>query len=180
MRTLIALLLLSSAAHSQVVYYVQCGPGGCCPPRYQYQQPQYSQPQQQRPSPDGVQTPQVGSPNTPKFQPLPPPPPVTTPAMPPQPVTPPCTCAPKWTEINATIVAIKADMEGAKTAVTNLTTVVNGIKERPAHTMDEIEAEMKKRLTHSAVITLLDGTTQPQTVPLSEPLEFNQHRVGVK
>lgn len=190
LRSLLALLLLSAGAHAQGVYYVQCGPGGCCPggacqPRYYYQQPQYSQPQQQRPSPDGVQTPQVGSPNTPQFQPLPPPPPVTTPAIPPKPAAPveSCTCAPKWTAINAQISAIQSDMEGAKTAVANLTTIVNEIKDRPAvevPTMDQIEAEMKKRLTHSATITLLDGTTKTQTKPLNEPLEFNQHRVGVK
>jgi hypothetical protein len=42
-------------------------------------------------------------------------------------------------------------------------------------TIDEIVDSVSKRLTHSATITLLDGTTKTQTKPLSEPLEFIQH-----
>ena len=40
---------------------------------------------------------------------------------------------------------------------------------------DTIAAEVAKRLTHSATVTLLDGTVKTQTRPLSEPLEFIQH-----
>lgn len=135
MKYALAFLLLSTTAHAQTTY-VQCGPGGCAPcrPQYYYQeQPQYQQRPQQRPSPDGIQTPQVGSPNTPQFQPLPPPPPVTTPAIPTKPaapVEPPCTCGPKWTAINAQIASLQSDMQSQVTAVQNLTTIVQEIKEQ--------------------------------------------------
>lgn len=89
-KLLFVLAILAAPASAQtfcVEFPTQCGPGGCfggsCQPQYYYQQP--SRPQQ-RPQPDGDCTPQVGSPNTPQFQPLPPPPPVQTPPLtPPQP-----------------------------------------------------------------------------------------------
>jgi hypothetical protein len=184
------LLLLSAGAHAQTLYYIptQCGPGGCqggaCQPRYYYQQqPQYVQPRQQSPSPDGVQTLPVTSPNAPKFQPLPPPTPITTPPIPPQPPVKSCDCGPKWVAINLQIAKMQEDMQAQVTAVGNLATVVNEIKDRKTPvvpTMDEIAEAMKSRLQHSATVTLLDGSVTTQTKPLSEPLEFNQHRVGVK
>lgn len=195
MKQLFLLLALSAAAAAQqpqrVEFPTQCGPGGCSPG---WGQPQYYQPQQQRPSPDGVCTPPVGSQGTPQFQPLPPPPPVQTPPMtPPQagpqgPPGPPgpqgirgcnanCECGPKWLELNAKLEKIRNEMAASQTAVSNLTAIVGDLSKRPAPpTMDEIEAEMKKRLTHSATITLLDGTQKEQTVPLGQPLRFNQHQ----
>lgn len=47
-------------------------------------------------------------------------------------------------------------------------------KAPPPPDYDALAAEIQKRLTHSATITLLDGTTKTQTQPLSTPLEFNQ------
>jgi hypothetical protein len=40
---------------------------------------------------------------------------------------------------------------------------------------DELAEAVAARLTHSATITLLDGTRKTQTRPLNEPLEFIQH-----
>jgi hypothetical protein len=40
---------------------------------------------------------------------------------------------------------------------------------------DQIATAVAARLTHSATITLLDGTVKTQTRPLNEPLEFIQH-----
>ena len=76
--TCLLLAVLCTPAFSQCyeVVWVQCGPGGCptCPPQY-YQQPYYNvpQPYQANPKvhPDGVQTPPVGSPGTPRFVPQP-------------------------------------------------------------------------------------------------------------
>lgn len=45
---------------------------------------------------------------------------------------------------------------------------------------DTIAAEVSKRLTHSATVTLLDGKKKTQTKPLGEPLEFIQHSRGLK
>jgi hypothetical protein len=81
----LAFVLFESKAHGQLVP-VQCGPGGCpqcCPPQQYYYQPQ-RQPPRQRISPDGVETPPVGSPGTPRFECLPVAPPVQTPPLPPQ------------------------------------------------------------------------------------------------
>jgi hypothetical protein len=44
----------------------------------------------------------------------------------------------------------------------------------------KIAEEMAKRLTHSATITLLDGSTKVQTKPLNKPLEFVQQTKGLK
>lgn len=60
-----------------------CPMGGCCPGGQC--QPRYSQPRQQGPQPDYIETPPVGSPDTPQFKPLPVPPQVQTPPLPPQP-----------------------------------------------------------------------------------------------
>lgn len=179
----------------RVEFPTQCGPGGCSP-GWGSCQPQYYQPRQQGPQPDGNFTPPVGSQGTPQFQPcLPSPPPLPTPPGvqnppqqgPPGPAGPQgpqgipgcnanCECGPKWLEINAQLEKIRNEMTASQTAVSNLTTIVGELSKRPAPTMDEIEAEMKKRLTHSATITLLDGTKKEQTVPLNQPLRFNQHQ----
>lgn len=119
MRAIVLVLLLALPAPAQYVIYTQC-PGGCCPggscgPQYYYTQP--APRHRQAPSPDGIETPPVGSPGTPDFcpnAPLPAPP-IATPPIPPPPSTPPaptapisqakpCDCGPK---LDALITAVK-------------------------------------------------------------------------
>lgn len=124
----------------------QCGPNGCgpcangwCPqPAYRIQ------------------------PSAPAIQPINPPitPPKPTqpiasvgpqgPAGPPGPPGPPgsnanCECGPKWADINARIDAIRVDVDASQTAITNLTTKVEGLSNRPAPpTAAEVAAEVEK------------------------------------
>lgn len=188
MRTLLfiaASLWASTVCGQEIVYFVpvQCCPGGCCPPRY------YHQPQQQ-------QCPPVGSLGTPRFVPVPP----SNPPLPPQkPPTPDvdwdaldklrekqiadirieinnlnkqvnqykeCNCAEKWAALELRLKQLEANCKTPPPS-------------KPLD-YDVIAAEVAKRLTHSATITLLDGSKKTQTKPLTQPLEFIQRAKGVK
>jgi len=76
---------------------------------------------------------------------------------------------------------VKAELTAKIETLSQMQVVVNNdVKQLQAAqpstpNYDEIAAEMQKRLTHSATVTLLDGTvTPPQIRPLDKPLEFNQ------
>lgn len=181
--------LLPAVARGQVVYYydAQCW-GGCpqqqyyCPPQPRYQQ----RPPQQRPAPDGVET----EPAEPEFKPLlPPPPPVQTPPMEPtpEPAQPPVDIESKLVPIqkraddaHARIDALEKQLTARIETLAQMQVVVNNdvrqIQEAVTPNYDTIAAEVQKRLTHSATVTLLDGTQKTQTQPLSQPLEFIQHQ----
>lgn len=188
MKPFLAILvaLIPTVASGQVVYYydAQCW-GGCpqqqyCPPPPRYQQ----RPPQRGPAPDGVET----EPAEPEFKPLlPPPPPVQTPPM--EPKTEPVEIESKLVPIqkraddaHARIDALERQLNARIETLAQMQVVVNNevrqIQEAPPATpnYDAIAAEVQKRLTHSATVTLLDGTQKTQTQPLSQPLEFIQHQ----
>lgn len=178
----------------------QC-PGGCCPPSYGYgvYPQQYQQRPNVAPAPDGVQTPPVGAPGTPEFLPSPPQP-VNPPITPPQPPANNAELEKQQQQIvtiNQQITNLIAKVEAQKPCDLTIInaqlaalqqTVIELQKQLDAAThqpevaldYDVIAAEVGKRLTHSAKITLLDGRTKTQIAPLGEPLEFIQHPKGIK
>lgn len=154
---------------------------------YYPQQPCQPQQPQQQPRDDGADEGR-GAPPQYELRPPLPAPPLATPPLPPAATAPPakaCDCAGKWTAIHARLDKLEQE---SQTALVSVTATVTNLNQRIAKlesvkpaamptvpTMDEIAAAMEKRLTHSAQITLLDGTTKTQTRPLNEALEFNQH-----
>lgn len=182
----ILVALIPTIASGQVVYYydAQCWGGGC-PQQQQYYQPQprYQQrPPQRGPAPDGIET----EPAEPEFKPLlPPPPPVQTPPM--EPKVEPEPIESKLVPIqkraddaHARIDALEKQLTARIETLAQMQVVVNNdvrqIQEAVTPNYDTIAAEVQKRLTHSATVTLLDGTQKTQTQPLSQPLEFIQHQ----
>ncbi len=209
-----AIALAANAVFGQELVPVQCWGGGCCPQggccppqQYYYQQPR--QQPRERPQPDGVETPPVGAPGTPKFEPLGSPPQPTTPAMPPQKPAPTfdwdawdkknsddhkamldriaalekqlsqvreCDCNGCCDKLRAELNAKIETLAKSQVIVSNDVKILQA--SQPNY--DTIAAEVQKRLTHSATITMLDGSHKTQTKPLSQPLEFIQHSRGVK
>lgn len=81
---------------------------------------------------------------------------------------------------------LRAEFSGKLETVSAMQVAVNNDIQQlqaappPTPNYDTIAAEVAKRLTHSATIKLLDGSSKTQTKPLAEPLEFIQHAKGLK
>lgn len=85
-----------------------------------------------------------------------------------------CDCSKACGDVEARLNAKIETLAAAHTELKQqIATIQNNSSATPNY--DAIADEMAKRLKHSATVTLLDGTKQTQTRPLSDPLEFNQH-----
>lgn len=173
--------------------------GNCCPPDQGYYAPQRQRPRQ-RIAPDNIETPPVGAPGTPKFECLPSPPQPTTPDID-RPALDSKTAddikalQDKLAALEKQLAQVKeCDCDGCcdklraelnariETLSQAQLLTINDVKvlKESQPNYDAIAAEVQKRLTHSATVTLLDGSHKTQTKPLNEPLEFIQHSRGVK